>query len=69
MSGPRLFQTRMGQRFYEVTMPAIAEGFKQLNVNLEALVAELRRANQHTGEAAVCPPPGAAIPSPGDRPG
>jgi hypothetical protein len=57
-------------------MPAIADELKQLNTNLAALntnlvalVEELRKSNQHTGEAAVCPPPGAAIPSPGDRPG
>ncbi len=37
------FRTRMGQRFYEATMPKIADQLERLNANLEALVAELRR--------------------------
>ena len=68
MSDVQFFSTRMGVRFYEVTMPAIADGLKQLNANLAALVTELRKSNQRPGEA-VCASPGAAIPSPGDRPG
>jgi hypothetical protein len=37
------FKTRMGQRFYEATMPKIADQLERLNTNIEALVAELRR--------------------------
>jgi len=37
------FRTRMGQRFYEATMPKIADQLERLNANLEALAAELRR--------------------------
>jgi len=37
------FKTRMGQRFYEATMPKIADQLERLNTNIESLVAELRR--------------------------
>ena len=43
MSAPEFFQTRMGQRFYEATMPKIAEQLERLNANLEALLTELRK--------------------------
>jgi hypothetical protein len=36
------FRTRMGQRFYEATMPKLADQLERLNANIEALVAELR---------------------------
>lgn len=36
MSGPEFFQTRMGQRFYEGTMPALVKQLERLNDNLEA---------------------------------
>lgn len=39
------FKTRMGQRFYEATMPKIADQLERLNSNIEALVAELRKLN------------------------
>jgi hypothetical protein len=42
MSGPEFFQTCMGTRFFEGTMPKIAEQLERLNDNLEALLAELR---------------------------
>ena len=42
MSEVAFFQTRMGARFYEGTMPKIAEQLERLNDNLEALLAELR---------------------------
>ena len=35
------FKTRMGQRFYESTMPKIAEELERLNRNLEKLVEAL----------------------------
>jgi hypothetical protein len=37
------FKTRMGQRFYEATMPKIADQLERLNTNIEALVLELRK--------------------------
>ena len=43
MSAPEFFATRMGQRFYEATMPKIADQLERLNANLEALLAELRK--------------------------
>ena len=42
MTGPEFFSTRMGQRFYEATMPKVADQLERLNSNLEALVTELR---------------------------
>jgi len=41
MSGPAFFQTRMGQRFYEATMPSLVQGLARLNQNLERLLAVL----------------------------
>ncbi len=40
------FRTRMGQRFYEATIPKIADQLDRLNTNIEALVAELRNLHQ-----------------------
>ena len=42
MAGDDFFKTRMGQRFYEATMPKLADQLERLNTNIEALVAELR---------------------------
>ncbi|ATB46357.1 hypothetical protein [Corallococcus macrosporus] len=39
MSGPAFFQTYMGQRFYESTMPNFVRELKRLNDNVERLVA------------------------------
>jgi hypothetical protein len=49
MSGIEFFQTRMGARFYEGTMPKIAEQLERLNDNLETLLDELRK--QHEAQA------------------
>lgn len=35
MAGPEFFQTRMGQVFYEGTMPALVRELKKLNESLE----------------------------------
>jgi len=42
MGGDDFFRTRMGHRFFEATMPKVADELARLNTNLEALVAELR---------------------------
>ena len=42
MTSPSFFQTRMGVRYYEHTMPKVADQLERLNNNLEALVTELR---------------------------
>lgn len=42
MAGDDFFRTRMGHRFFEATMPKVADELARLNTNLEALVAELR---------------------------
>ncbi|ABF89282.1 hypothetical protein MXAN_1886 [Myxococcus xanthus DK 1622] len=39
MSGPAFFQTYMGQRFYETTMPQLVRQLGRLNDNVERLVA------------------------------
>ena len=39
MIGPAFFQTYMGQRFYESTMPGLVRELKRLNDNMERLVA------------------------------
>ena len=57
MNGPAFFSTRMGQRFYEATMPKVADQLERLNTNLESLVTELqlRRKERQTKSS-----PGAA---------
>lgn len=67
MSGVLLFQTAMGKRFYEATMPKIADQLARLNTNLEALVAELRTANR-SAAASPSAPVAPANPTPGDEP-
>ncbi len=57
MSAPEFFMTRMGQRFYEATMPKIAEQLERLNANLEALVAEVRKQGWARSTAARQPQP------------
>jgi len=42
MGGDDFFRTRMGHRFFEATMPKVADELARLNTNLEALVTELR---------------------------
>jgi hypothetical protein len=58
MNSPAFFQTRMGARYYEHTMPKVADQLERLNANLEALVTELRlqRESRATKEAAPQPP-------------
>ena len=41
MTEPEFFRTRMGQRFYEHTMPQLVAEIARLNQMLERLVAEL----------------------------
>ena len=43
MSEPKFFQTRMGQRFYERTMPELVRQLERLNALLERLVAARER--------------------------
>jgi hypothetical protein len=55
MAGDDFFKTRMGQRFYEATMPKIADQLERLNTNIEALVAELRRLSAPLPDQVVPP--------------
>ena len=40
MSGPKFFETRMGQTFYEGTMPRLVRELQRLNDNLERLLPD-----------------------------
>lgn len=55
MSGPEFFQTVMGQRFFESTMPRLLEQLERLNRNLEALAAaqQPKPARRRTKEASI----------------
>lgn len=39
-NGPDFFQTVMGKRFYEHTMPALVRQLERLNTNLEQLLRQ-----------------------------
>tara|TARA_Y100000296_G_C5138582_1_gene239671 strand:+ start:244 stop:417 length:174 start_codon:yes stop_codon:yes gene_type:complete len=41
--GPEFFQTPIGQRFYQKTMPDIAEQLERMNKNLEVLTDLVRQ--------------------------
>ena len=41
--GPEFFQTTIGQRFYQKTMPDIAEQLEKINKNLEILTELIRQ--------------------------
>ncbi len=51
MSEPKFFQTRMGQRFYEHTMPELVRQVTRLNDLLEQLVAALNRRKNNDADA------------------
>lgn len=57
MGGDDFFRTRMGQRFFEATMPKIADQIERLNANLEALLAELRTRGEAPVSAGSQQPP------------
>ena len=52
MSEPQFFQTRMGQRFYEHTMPELVRQLERLNESLERLVAAQERQPRNTDASA-----------------
>ena len=41
--GPEFFQTQMGQRFYQKTMPDISHLLEKMNTNLEILIELFRQ--------------------------
>jgi len=41
--GPEFFQTQMGQRYYQKTMPDISQQLEKMNQNLEILADLLRQ--------------------------
>ena len=56
------FRTRMGQRFYEATMPKIADQLERLNANIEALVTEFRKQREPAQEPDQTTPTAAHTP-------
>ena len=46
------FQTRMGQTFYEHTMPTIARELQRLNEQLERIAVAIEKQNTPTEETA-----------------
>ena len=63
MSGPAFFQTVMGRRLFEGTMPKIADELAHLNTTLAALVAEMKESSRR-----AAPPPEAVPPADADEP-
>ena len=53
MSETPFFKTRMGQRFYERTMPELVKQLERLNDLLERAIAQRTRADD-TGEEESC---------------
>ena len=51
MSGIQFFQTRMGQQFFDVTMPKIADELARLNKTLEPIAAALQALAQPSNPA------------------
>ena len=50
MSGIPFHSTRMGQRFYEATLPELVRELKRLNQNLERLLDLARRTEEGASE-------------------
>lgn len=40
--GPEFFQTSMGQRYFQQTMPNISQQLAKMNTNLETLIELIR---------------------------
>ncbi len=62
--GPQFFQTRMGQRYYEVTMPKIASELARLADNVAALNETLARVLDGDGSAKRCIKCGVVVANP-----
>jgi hypothetical protein len=56
MNGPEFFRTAMGRRFFEATMPAIADELARLNTTMAALVAEMKASNGRAASSPAAPP-------------
>ena len=56
MPGPDFHTTKMGSRFFEITMPRIADELANLNNHLAALIALLRE-RQPPSPASPSQPP------------
>jgi hypothetical protein len=56
MSGPQFFQTRMGQIFFEVTMPRIADNLGRLAASLVEIAKALCGSHAHPAAPDVARP-------------
>ena len=57
MSGVSFFQTAMGRRLYEVTLPKIADELAHLNTTISALVAEVKASSGRANPPPTGVPP------------
>jgi hypothetical protein len=65
--GDDFFRTRMGQKFFESTVPRIADELARLNRNLETLVALLQRRGEGVPLDRATEPEGSSVPAPDQR--
>jgi hypothetical protein len=56
MSGPAFFQTRMGMRYYEHTMPELVRQVTRLNDLIERFVRQVELDGEHAGTSAARSP-------------
>lgn len=49
MNEPQFFQTRMGQQFYERTMPELVKQLKRLNELLERIAGAIELSGETAG--------------------
>jgi hypothetical protein len=63
VSGPAFFQTRMGQVFFEVTMPKIADHLGRVATTLQMLGDILQVSQARSAEADADAPSGASQPA------
>jgi hypothetical protein len=61
MSGPAFFQTRMGMRYYEHTMPELVRQVTRLNDLIERFVGQVELDREQVGTSAARSPTPTAI--------
>jgi len=60
MSGPAFFETRMGVRHYEHTMPELVRQLTRLNDLIERFVHQVELDREQAGPSSTVAPPPAA---------
>jgi hypothetical protein len=61
VSGPAFFQTRLGQVFFDVTMPKIADHLGRLGITLQTICDLLQASHTRPAETHVPSRPAAAV--------